>query len=84
MTTTAPSTARVNVEFDGDAIAAIIAEELAEVTPAMLEAGSAAALAVSTVIDPRGRRQPSGATTAQELSAIWRAMLAAKLAGSAP
>lgn len=64
---------------ESDAVTAILVEELADVTPAMLDAGSAAALAISTRLDARGRRQPTGATTAQELTAVWRAMLASKL-----
>ena len=60
-------------------LTAIVIEELSDVTPTMLEAGSAAALAISTCVDARGRRQLSGATTAQELAAIYIAMLAAKL-----
>ncbi len=57
----------------------ILIDELSEVTPAMVDAGVAAVLDVTTTIDSRGRRQPTAANAATEFSAIWRAMLAAKL-----
>ena len=68
------STARVMLTIDRLGIAADLAEELAEVTEAMLDAGVAAALNFGVL---------AGATTAQEFAAIWRAMLAAKLTGVA-
>ena len=57
----------------------ILVDELAEVTPAMIDAGSAALLEADTVVDHQGRRQPRMTTEAARLAAVWRAMLAAKL-----
>ena len=65
------------------AVRDIIAAELAEVTPAMVEAGSRAADQVTLYIDHRGKRQLRSTTEAALMVAIWRAMLAAKLAESA-
>lgn len=61
----------------------VLAEELAQVTPAMVEAGSRAWYAATVEYDQRGRRQPRQTSAADTLTAIWRAMLAAKL-GIAP
>lgn len=87
MSTNQPSTARVVIEVDRAEIGAILAEELAEVTPAMLDAGSKAAeiASVEWRSDSRGRRhrEPRMTSEADHLTGIWRAMLAAKLGGAA-
>lgn len=58
----------------------ILAEELAEVTPAMIDAGQRALAALTIRTDSRGRRHfVANVTAADELVAIWRAMLRAKL-----
>jgi hypothetical protein len=54
----------------------VLVEELSAVTPAMIEAGSRAA-EQAAIVRPGVARQTS---EAQYLAAIWRAMLAAKLA----
>lgn len=62
-------------------IRTVLLEDLALITPAMIEAGSRAQFEISTYIDQRGRRQLiKNVSAAVELAAIWQAMLAAKLA----
>ena len=59
----------------------ILAEELAAVTPAMIEAGSKAAQDVTVMRDGRRGLVLRMHTEAELMAAIWRAMLAAKLGG---
>jgi hypothetical protein len=67
-------------DTERDAALAILAEELSIVTPAMIEAGSVALTEMSTL--PGGSGLATRETSeAQRLAAVWRAMLAVKLAG---
>lgn len=62
-----------------EAIEGIIAGLLV-VSPAMLEAGSKAMLEAATIRAGKSYRPRPGVTADQELSAVWQAMAAAKLA----
>lgn len=64
--------------------AAVLAEEMSEVTSAMVEAGSRAASQAKLTRDGHGRRIFRENVTEDEImTVIWSAMLAAKLSGIA-
>lgn len=60
-------------------IAAMLREDLGQITPAMLAAGSAAAEAVSVGHDQQGRRIAKWCPESVYLSAIYVAMVTEKL-----
>lgn len=64
------------------AVAGVLAEELGDVTDAMIEAGSRAENALLVEIGPGGKRRLRMVSEAQRLAVIWRVMLAAKLGGA--
>lgn len=65
------------------AVAGVLAEELGDVTDAMIEAGSRAENALLVEIGPNGKRRLRMVSERQRLGVIWTAMLAAKLGGAA-
>lgn len=64
-----------------DTVAEILISELAEVTEEMVEAASKAAEAAAVEIGADGKRRLRPCTEADLHTVVWRAMLAAKLAG---
>lgn len=61
------------------AVTGILADELAVVTDAMIDAGSRAESALSVETGPDGKRRLRMVPEGQRLAVIWRAMLRAKL-----